>query len=171
MALTQSPDSMPWLPATTYHYSLAVAAFGVSLVAFLCLLATGHSLRYSVIGVLLTGGFFIVFLALFAGRSMRRMTVKAPLLAAALPAANRADTSRFLVGQAIRVLIPVIVLTLLLGNPALPGIGLGGGFWLLITTRLIRRWQEQHHETLVVARKPHNPLLPERPAYYRIPGG
>jgi hypothetical protein len=168
MVSTPSPESLRWLPATTFQRLLAAVAFGGGLVGFSALVVTGHSLRYCVIGVLLTGVLFFLFLALFARRSIRRITANAPVLAAALPAANRSDNRSFLVEQAIRILIIIVALTLLLGNPALPGIALGGGLSLLLTARLIGRWQEEHHESLVVARRPRNPLLPERPTYYRI---
>jgi hypothetical protein len=122
-----------------------------------------------VIGVLLTGVAFFVFMALFAHRSVARMTTKAPSLAVALPAANRAEIPAALVERMIALAI-VVVLTVLVRNPALPGCALGGGFGLLLTTHLMQRWQEQNHENLVVVRRPHNLLLPERPSFYRMPG-
>ena len=63
----------------------------------------------------------------------------------------------------------LVALAVALGNAALPGIAIGAGLGLLVTSRLIQRWQEQNRETLLVVRRPHHVLLPERPSYYRIP--
>jgi xanthosine utilization system XapX-like protein len=120
-----------------------------------------------VIGVLLGGGFFFVFMVLIARRSVRRMTTKAPILDAPLSEVRRAATRSILMERVVATGI-LVALTVALGNPALPGIAIGGGLGLLVTSRLTRRWQEQNHETLVVARRPHHILLPERPSYYRV---
>jgi hypothetical protein len=166
---TPSLDSLEWLPASTDQNLLSIVAMGGGLAGIAGLLATGLPLRYCVIGVLLGGGFLFVFMALIARRSVRRMVTKATILDASLLEAPRASMRSFLVGRAIRTAFLVAV-TVMLGNPALPGIAIGGGLGLLVTTRLIRRWQDQNHETLISARRPHHALLPERPAYYRVGG-
>ena len=166
---TPSLDSVEWLPAITYQHLLSIAAVGGGLAGIVGLLATGRPLRYCVIGVLLGGGFFFAFVALVARRSVRRMATKATSLDAPLSEACRAATRSVLVERAVATGV-LVALTVVLGNPALPGIAIGGGLGLLVTSRLIRRWQDQNHETLVVARGPHHVLLPERPAYYRIGG-
>ncbi len=97
------------------------------------------------------------------------MATKATSLDAPLSEARRAATRSLLMERAVATGV-LVALTVALGNPALPGIAIGGGLGLLVTTRLIRRWQDQNYETLVVARRPHHVLLPERPAYYRIGG-
>jgi hypothetical protein len=164
---TPSLDSLEWLPATTHQHLLSIVAMGGGLAGVLGLLATGRPLRYCVIGVLLGGGFFFVFMVLIARRSVRRMAIKAPILDAPLSEARRAPIRSVLMERGVATGFLVAV-TVALGNPALPGIAIGGGLGLLVMTRLIRRWQDQNHETLVVARRPHHVLLPERPAYYRF---
>jgi hypothetical protein len=54
-----------------------------------------------VIGVLLGGGFFFVFMALIAGRSVRRMATKAPILDAPLSETHRAATRSVLMERAV----------------------------------------------------------------------
>jgi hypothetical protein len=166
---TPSPDSLEWLPATTDQHLLSIVAVGGGLAGVVGLLATGLPLRYCVIGVLLGGGTFAVFMALIARRSLRRMTTKASTLDAPLAGARRASMRSFLVGRAIRTAF-VVALTVMLGNPALPGIAIGAGLGALVTTGLIRRWQDQNHETLVVARRRHSGVIPQRPSYYRVRG-
>ena len=164
---TPSLDSLEWLPAITDQNLLSIVAMGGGLAGIVGLLAIGLPIRSCVIGVLLGGGLFFVFVALTARRSLRRMTTRSSILDAPPLEARRASMRSFLVGRAIRTGF-LVALTVMLGNPALPGIAIGGGLGLLVTIRLIRRWQDQNHETLVVARRPHHALLPERPAYYRF---
>jgi hypothetical protein len=86
---------------------------GGGLAGIVGLVATGLPLRYCVIGVLLGGGFFFVFMALIARRSVRRMANKATILDAPLSEARRASTRSFMVGRAIRTAFLVAVTVML----------------------------------------------------------
>lgn len=62
-----------------------------------------------------------------------------------------------------------IGLGILLRNPFISGLWIGGGLGLAVTNGLTRRWQATNHQTILVAyRAGIGGLLPRRPLYHRI---